>query len=131
MLLLLLLLLLLLFIIYTINLLVVRPRSCRVIYYFDTLALGRRHQSFGCVNSRTHQTALSPGPSRTHQRWVLPPAGPKTLFFSYIKEKINWWEFFYIVQKLDGCNVFSFEVRMNFLIKACLFLPFKNTFKKI
>jgi hypothetical protein len=42
---------LLLFIIYTINLPVVRPRSCRVIYYFDTPALGRRHQSFGCVTN--------------------------------------------------------------------------------
>jgi hypothetical protein len=41
---------LLLTIIYTINLSVVRPRSCRVIYYFDTPALGRRHQSFGRVN---------------------------------------------------------------------------------
>jgi len=40
---------LLLFIIYTINLPVVRPRFCRVIYYFDTPALGRRHQSFGRV----------------------------------------------------------------------------------
>jgi hypothetical protein len=30
---------------------VVRPRSCRVIYYFDTPALGRRHQSFGRVTS--------------------------------------------------------------------------------
>ena len=40
---------LLLFIIYTINLPVVRPRSCRVIYYFDTPALGRRHKSFGLV----------------------------------------------------------------------------------
>jgi len=40
---------LLLIIIYTINLPVVRPRSCRVIYYFDTPALGRRHQSFGRV----------------------------------------------------------------------------------
>ena len=40
----------LLFIIYTINLSVVRPRSCRVIYYFDTPALGRRHQSFGHVS---------------------------------------------------------------------------------
>ena len=39
-----------LFIIYTINLFVVRPRSCRVIYYFDTPALGRRHQSFGRVS---------------------------------------------------------------------------------
>ena len=27
----------------------VRPRSCRVIYYFDTPALGRRYQSFGRV----------------------------------------------------------------------------------
>jgi len=40
---------LLLTIIYTINLPVVRPRSFRVIYYFDTPALGRRHQSFGRV----------------------------------------------------------------------------------
>jgi hypothetical protein len=40
---------LLLFIIYTINLPVVRPWSCRVIYYFDTPALGRRHQPFGHV----------------------------------------------------------------------------------
>jgi hypothetical protein len=39
----------LLSIIYTINLPVVRPRSCRVIYYFDTPALGKRHQSFGRV----------------------------------------------------------------------------------
>ena len=49
--LLLLLLLLLLFIIYIVNLLVVRPRSCQVIYYFDTPVLGRRHQSFGHVNN--------------------------------------------------------------------------------
>jgi len=40
---------LLLLIIYTINLPVVRPLSCRVIYYFDTPTLGRRHQSFGRV----------------------------------------------------------------------------------
>ena len=35
-----------LFVLYTVNLLVVWPRSCRVIFYFDTLALGRRHQIF-------------------------------------------------------------------------------------
>ena len=38
-----------LFVIYTVNLHVVQPRSCQVIYYFDTLALGIRHQSFDCV----------------------------------------------------------------------------------
>jgi len=43
------LLLLLLSIIYIVNLHMVRPRSCRVIYYFDTPALGRRYQSFGHV----------------------------------------------------------------------------------
>ena len=48
---------LLLLIIYTSNLPVVRPRSCRVIYYFDTPALGRRHQSF----SRVKFLALLPG----------------------------------------------------------------------
>jgi len=41
---------LLLFIIYTINFPVVRPWSCRVIYYFDTPTLGRRHQSFSRVS---------------------------------------------------------------------------------
>ena len=46
---LLLLLLLLLFIIYIVNLHVVRPRSCRVIYYFGIPTLRRRHQSFGRV----------------------------------------------------------------------------------
>ena len=45
-----LLLLLLLFIIYIVNLLVVWPRSCQVIYYFDTLTLGRKYQYFGRVN---------------------------------------------------------------------------------
>ena len=55
---------LLLTIINTINLPVVRPRSCRVIYYFDTPALGRRHQSFGRVTLaiRTSYFILSNGP---------------------------------------------------------------------
>ena len=50
-------LLLLLFIIYIVNLHVIRPRSCRVIYYFDTPTLGRRHQSFGRV-TRSSSFAL-------------------------------------------------------------------------
>jgi len=33
-----------LFVVYIVNLPMVRPRSCRVIYYFDTPTLGRRHQ---------------------------------------------------------------------------------------
>jgi len=32
----------------------VRPRSCRVIYYFDTPILGRRHQLFGRVTNLKH-----------------------------------------------------------------------------
>ena len=43
---------LLLFIIYTINLPMVRSRSFRVIYYFNTLTLRRRHQSFGRIWDR-------------------------------------------------------------------------------
>jgi hypothetical protein len=31
---------------------VVRPRSCRVIYYFDTPALGIRHQLFDRVSQQ-------------------------------------------------------------------------------
>ena len=38
-----------LFVIYTVNIPMVRPRSCRVIYYFDTPTLGRRHQLFDRV----------------------------------------------------------------------------------
>ena len=49
----------LLFIIYTINLSVVRPRSCRVIYYFDTPVLGRRHQSFGRVSDPPRKRMVS------------------------------------------------------------------------
>jgi len=41
---------LLLFIIFIVNLLVVQPLSCRVIYYFDAPTLGRRHQAFGRVS---------------------------------------------------------------------------------
>jgi len=37
-------------IIYIVHLPVVRPRSCRVIYYCDTPALGIRHQLFNHVN---------------------------------------------------------------------------------
>jgi len=51
---------LLLIIIYTINLLVVRSRSCRVIYYFDTPALGRRHQSFGRVMNLEPAKCIQP-----------------------------------------------------------------------
>ena len=52
------------------------------------------------------------------------------LIFLCSKEKINWWYFFYIVQKLDNDIFFSFEVGLNFLIKACLFFRLKNAFKK-
>ena len=38
-----------LFVVYTVNLPMVRPCSCRVIYYFDTPTLGRRHQLFDRV----------------------------------------------------------------------------------
>jgi hypothetical protein len=38
-----------LFIVYTFNLLMVQPRSCWVIYYFDTPILRRRHQLFDRV----------------------------------------------------------------------------------
>ena len=42
----------------------VRSRSCRVIYYFDIPALGRRHQSFGRVTQQQKttwvETQLSP-----------------------------------------------------------------------
>ena len=57
---------LLLTIIYTINLPVVRPRSCRVIYYFDTPALGRRHQSFGRVSEKQKWWAHS----YSHLEWM-------------------------------------------------------------
>ena len=48
--------LLLLFIIYIVNLPVVQPRSCSVIYYFNTHSLGIRHQSFNRVTLQPEKT---------------------------------------------------------------------------
>jgi hypothetical protein len=47
-----------LFVIYTIHLSMVRPRSCRVIYYFDTRALGIRHQLFDRVSTTIYSINL-------------------------------------------------------------------------
>jgi hypothetical protein len=69
---------------------VVRPRSCRVIYYFDTSALGRRHQFFGrvirhvCFHenifpfANSEQITHTPVPSTepTH----LPPLNPPQFY---------------------------------------------------
>jgi len=49
-----------LFIVYTVNLPVVRPRCCWVIYYFDTPTLGRRHQLFGRVTYNTYLVFFIP-----------------------------------------------------------------------
>jgi len=46
----------------------VRPRSYWVIYYFDTPALGRRHQSFGRVNKPVNCR-------RDHRRGAAAAAG--------------------------------------------------------
>jgi len=48
-----------LFVVYTVNLPVVWPWSCRVIYYFGTPALGRRYQSFGRVKDQEKTTFTS------------------------------------------------------------------------
>jgi len=39
--------------------------------------------------------------------------------------------FLYIIQKLGDNIFFSFQVELNFLIKACLVLRLKNALKKI
>jgi hypothetical protein len=57
---------LLLTIIYTINLPMVRPRSCRVIYYFDTPTLGKKHQSFGRVTSQLNTRIAIKGNQSSH-----------------------------------------------------------------
>jgi hypothetical protein len=46
----------------------VRPRSCRVIYYFNTPALGIRHQSFDRVNYFWVNRAVSADKSM-HKLW--------------------------------------------------------------
>ena len=56
----------------------VRPRSCRVIYYFDTPALRRRHQSFGCVTLRRKRDDFSSPPKpATTLAAVAPPLAKK------------------------------------------------------
>jgi hypothetical protein len=53
----------------------VRPRSCRVIYYFDTPALGRKHQSFGRVIvpylTRNRQRLKKPSWSQCFGLYIL------------------------------------------------------------
>jgi hypothetical protein len=48
------------------------------------------------------------------------------IFFSYGKEKINWWDFLYCIN-VGWWLFFSFKVGLNFLIKTCLL--FKNALK--
>jgi hypothetical protein len=47
-----------LFVVYTVNFLVVRPRSCRVIYYFNTPTLRRKHQLFDRVTKHARKAYL-------------------------------------------------------------------------
>jgi hypothetical protein len=80
-----------LFIIYTINLPVVRPRSCRVIYYFDTPALGRRHQSFGRVRARSNRQIKSYGGFESILKYGRPDILlTEEAFHSYPKENSLW-----------------------------------------
>jgi hypothetical protein len=62
-----------LFVVYTINLPVVRSRSCQVIYYFDTPILGRRHQLFGHVNTHLGGVPIITGSSKAPLTGCLNP----------------------------------------------------------
>jgi len=72
---------LLLTIIYIINLPVVRPRYCRVIYYFDTPTLGKRHQSFGRVYRMCAALQRKHPPSNSYLMWQK--WGDKEFLFFY------------------------------------------------
>ena len=52
------------------------------------------------------------------------------LIFLYGKEEINLWYFFILYKSWVMIIYFSFEAELNFLIKAYLFLSFKNALKK-
>jgi len=58
---------------------VVRPRSCRVIYYFDTPALGRRHQSFGRVNQPLQEIVETITEPEITLHALIGWAAPKTI----------------------------------------------------
>jgi hypothetical protein len=64
----------------------------------------------------------------THQI-VLSFAPNKTQYFNFFSLIYFFWSFLYCM-KIGWWYFFSFEIELNFLIKACLFLRFKNTFKK-
>jgi hypothetical protein len=81
---LLLLLLLLLFIISIVNLPVVWPRSCRVIYYFNTPTLGRKHQYFSRVpwvtlHSFNTRNKLRPLHDQNQFHYFVPSSKPSSL----------------------------------------------------
>jgi len=60
------------FVVYTVNLPMFRPRSCRVIYYFDTPTLRRRHQSFDRVNMREKWLAHIKGKDLNEEDMDIP-----------------------------------------------------------
>ena len=111
---------LLLFIIYIVNLHVVRPRSCRVIYYFDTPALKRRHQAFGRVtplvllgtNSKKgplnkvckHPTKKNESKKQPHRRCRL--LNQKRRNFLLLIARSTTTQFFVANCKVDSDTVF-------------------------
>ena len=54
----------------------VRPRFCRVIYYFDTPTLGRRHQLFGRVMAHVDNSSTLSGILNL-ERVVWPPGSKR------------------------------------------------------
>jgi len=68
-------------IIYIVDLPVVRPRSCRVIYYFDTPALGIRHQLFDRVTRQHIQGNQLYGRRTSLSRFSLKTGATESSFF--------------------------------------------------
>jgi hypothetical protein len=112
---------LLLFIIYIINLPVVWPRSYRVIYYFNTPALGRRHQSFGRVNHLTVTLSIFLRDICTITRALFP-----CIIFYYSLPSITtltYWDHFLIFLILYPPEpVIVFINVMNFKLKFKIFI---------
>ena len=91
----------LLFVIYIVHLPVVRPRSCRVIYYFDTPAVGIRYQSFDRVRT---------------QNWIM-------IFFI--------WMCSICFFKKYGWSIFVWKKQKHKKIIACYFDELQLIFKRL
>jgi len=114
--------LLLLLIIYIVHFPLVRLRSCRVIYYFDTPALGIRHQLFDCVRHGIQYSSML----LFNLAFIILSLIPPCLFIIVALICVICWYMWMILCLLEMilvlCNLLFSSLVINFLWKIWVLL---------